>query len=70
MNILADYLSRSMLAEQLGVCERSIARYEALPNGLPATVIGGRKLYKLASVQAWLAARERRPNPRRMAVAS
>lgn len=65
MNILADYISRQTLAEQLNVCERSIARYENAADGLPVTIVGGRKLYRLDAVRAWLAARERRPNPRR-----
>ena len=67
MNSLADYVPRQLLAEQLKVCERSIARYEALPDGLPVTILGGRKLYHVDSVRAWLKAREHRPNPTRRA---
>jgi hypothetical protein len=67
MNLLADYMPRATLADQLGVCERSIARYENEPDGLPSTTIGGRKMYRLDSVRSWLAAREYRPNQRRRA---
>ena len=67
MTLLDDYLPRVGLAAQLDVSERTLARYENAPDGLPVTLIGGRKLYRLDSVRAWLAARERRPNPRRRA---
>jgi hypothetical protein len=65
MTLLDEYLPRSALAEQLHVSERTLARYENAADGLPVTVIGGRKLYRLDAVREWLAARERRPNPRR-----
>lgn len=65
MTLLDDFLPRADLAEQLGVSERTLARYENAPDGLPVTTIGGRKLYRIDSVREWIAARERRPNPRR-----
>jgi hypothetical protein len=65
--ILADYLDREKLAHDLGCSERTIARYEAAPDGLPSLTVAGRKFYRIAAVQAWLAKRERRPNPRRVA---
>jgi hypothetical protein len=61
--ILAGYVDRPSLAQELRVSERTIARYENLPDGLPNTVLGGRKLYRIEAVQAWIAARETRPNP-------
>jgi hypothetical protein len=63
--LLSDYINRAELAKQLGTCERTIARYENLPDGLPVTEIGGRKFYRLDAVRAWIASRERRPNPTR-----
>lgn len=63
--ILAGYVDRPTLANELRVAERTIARYENLPNGLPHTTLGGRKLYRVEAVMAWIAAREKRPNPRR-----
>jgi hypothetical protein len=65
MTLLANYIPRATLAEQLGVSPRTIIRYENQADGLPVTVVGGRKLYRLDSVRAWLAGRERKPNPRR-----
>ena len=66
-NLLAGYVDRATLAQQLKCSERTIARYESVTNGLPSTMIAGRKLYRLASVQEWLLARELRPNRRRAA---
>lgn len=65
MTLLADYISSADLADDLGVSERTLARYENQPDGLPVTLIGGRKFYRMESLRKWLAARERRPNPRR-----
>lgn len=67
MAILDGYLTIDRLAAEMNVSVRTIARYEREPDGLPSTMIGGRKYYRIASVQAWLTKRERRPNPRRAA---
>jgi hypothetical protein len=64
-NILEGYVDRPALAQQLGVSWRTIHRYENLPDGLPSLMIGGRRMYKLDSVRAWLERRERKPNPTR-----
>ena len=64
-SLLADTVNRRELAKALGVCTRSISRYENQPNGLPSITIGGRKLYRLKSVHEWLMAKERRPNRQR-----
>jgi hypothetical protein len=66
-NLLAGYVDRATLADMMRCSERTIARYEELPDGLPSLTLGGRRLYRLASVKAWVEARERRPNPRRRA---
>jgi len=63
--LLDGYLDRAALAEALGVSTRTLCRYEAEPNGLPTTRIGGKALYRLESVKGWLERRERRPNPTR-----
>lgn len=63
--LLSGYLTRAQLAQGLRCSERSIARYETEPNGLPSVLIAGRKFYRLESVKEWLAKRETRPNPRR-----
>jgi len=64
-DLLADYVDRPTLARGLRCSERTLARYEGQPNGLPSTTIAGRKYYKVARVMDWLAKREQRPNPRR-----
>lgn len=63
--ILEDYLTREQLAAELNVTERTIFRWQSLPDGLPVTALGGRVLYRRASVRAWVEGRERRPNQRR-----
>lgn len=65
--ILQGYVDRPTLALELRVTPRTLARYEALPDGLPSTVLGGRKLYRVEAVKEWIAAREKRPNQRRAA---
>ena len=67
VGILAGYVDRETLAQQLRVCAKTISRYEAMPNGLPSLKVGPRKLYKIESVMRWLESRETRPNPRRAA---
>ena len=64
-DFLADYIDRPTLARSLGVSTRTIARYENQPDGLPSTMIGGRKLYRGQSVIEWLKEQEVHPNPRR-----
>jgi len=68
-SVLADYIDRATLAQQLRCTERSIARYENEPNGLPWLMVGGRKFYRISAVQAWLTKREHNPNPRRRTAA-
>lgn len=63
--ILEGYVTRAELAREFDTCERTIARYENMPDGLPVTIIGGKRFYRRESVHAWLASRERRPNPSR-----
>lgn len=60
-----DYVDLQALAVELKVSERTLARYENLPDGLPSMRLGSRKLYKIASVRAWLEKRERKPNQNR-----
>ena len=63
--LLDGYVNRRELAAELRCSERTIIRYEREPDGLPSTLLGGRVLYKLDNVRAWLERRERRPNPTR-----
>ena len=57
-NILEEYLSRTELAADLGVCERTLIRWNILGEGPPVSRIGRRPMYRRAAVQAWLARRE------------
>jgi hypothetical protein len=58
--ILAGYLSKSRLAEELGTTTRTIDRWEVLRQGPPRVVIGRKVLYNRDSVRAWLQSREQR----------
>jgi len=66
VTFLDGYLPRIELAAALGgISTRTIARYERERDGLPYTLIGGKKFYRIDAVREWLAAREHRPNPSR-----
>jgi hypothetical protein len=54
---LADQLRKLGLASS----SRTLARWQLRHQGPPITRIGGRKLYRRASVLAWIRAREQRP---------
>jgi hypothetical protein len=60
--ILDDYLTRTELAAELGICERTLCRWRDLGQGPAITTIGKRPLYRRAAVAAWLAAREGAPS--------
>ena len=64
-NLLAGFITRSELADQLGITQRTVSNYENLPDGLPSVRIGKLKRYRVDSVAAWIAAREKSRNPRR-----
>lgn len=65
VDLLADYVDRPTLAAGWRVCEKTIARYESLPDGLPFVKLGGRHIYHVQRSKRWLESRETRPNPRR-----
>ncbi len=67
--LLVDYLTLEELAKELGVTTRTLGRWKSQPDGLPFTTIGGRTLFRTASVRSWIEGRERKPNPRRKAAA-
>lgn len=56
--LLEDLLSRKGLAGELGVCERTIIRWQNRPGGIPHIKLGNRVLYRRESVEAWLKAGE------------
>lgn len=57
--ILSDFLTPDELATELRIHPRTLARWEALDEAPPHTVIGRKRLYRRSSVLAWLARRER-----------
>jgi hypothetical protein len=57
--VLDGYLTPQQLAVQLGICERTLARWYAGRTGPPRSVVGRKILYKTASVTAWLAKHEK-----------
>jgi hypothetical protein len=65
VGLLDEYRNRAELAHELRCSERTIWRYENLPDGLPSVLIAGRKFYRIEAVRDWLGKRERRPHPRR-----
>ncbi len=67
--LLKGYLTRAELAAEWGCHERTIARYEQMPNGLPFLYIGGRKLYRIEDARAFMASRVSTPNPVRKGAA-
>lgn len=57
-SMLDDYLTVAELAAALRVHEMTIHRWSRTGVGPPRTQIGGRVLYRRASVEAWLAEQE------------
>jgi hypothetical protein len=57
--VLNGYLTPPELAAQLGVCQRTLARWHRDRTGPPRCVVGRKILYRTESVTAWLAKREK-----------
>jgi predicted DNA-binding transcriptional regulator AlpA len=58
--LLENYLRPAEMAKQLGVSVRTLFRWHVHRTGPPRIVIGRQILYNVASVIAWLEAREQR----------
>lgn len=63
MNLAEEYWTPKELTEQLrplGLASnpRTLARWELCRKGPPATIVGGRKVYRRKSVLEWLQSRE------------
>ena len=63
--LLGDYFAENELAAELDVTVRTVQRWRANREGLPATFIGNRPVYNKASVRSWLKGRERKTHNRR-----
>jgi hypothetical protein len=56
--VLSDFLTKEVLAAELGRNPRTLDRWDVLGIGPPRTLVGRKVLYRRASVQRWLAAQE------------
>jgi hypothetical protein len=56
--LLSEFLTKEELAAELRRNVRTLDRWAALGSGPPRTCIGRTVLYRLTSVQKWLAAQE------------
>ena len=63
--LLDDYLSGDELAAQLGRSLRTIQRWDRLRIGPVPTIIGNRKVFRMADIQVWLDAQRRGSRPER-----
>ena len=54
--LINNYTDRHTLADAFGVCARTVASYEK--QGLPSIMIGGRKMYPIDGIAAFLKSRE------------
>jgi len=59
MNLLADWISREHLAEELMITPDTLCRWEARREGPPCVRIGRKVFYRRSSVEAWLVSREK-----------
>lgn len=62
--LLSDYVDKFQLARELGRTPRTVDRM-VLRGDLPHVQIGNRRLFRRASVLAWLAGRETPASPQR-----
>ena len=64
-SILEGYMPRAKWAEAAGISDRTAARYENQPDGLPTLDFGGRKYVHVERSKGWIERREKQANPRR-----
>lgn len=65
LNLLAGWISREDLAEELMVKPDTLARWEARREGPPCMRIGRKVYYRQSSVRDWLLSREQSQPKRR-----
>jgi hypothetical protein len=66
LEFLDDYEEIDDFAEQVERCTRTIKRWTEGPDGMPFVRLGNRFLIHVPSARAWLLARMRKPNRRRV----
>jgi hypothetical protein len=64
-DILAGYMRRREWAAAAGISDRTAARYENEPDGLPTMAFGGEKWVHVERSKDWLARRVKAANPQR-----
>jgi predicted DNA-binding transcriptional regulator AlpA len=57
--LLSDYLTPRKVAAELGICEKTLARWHAARSGPPRVNIGRRLLYRRTAVADWLQRKEK-----------
>jgi hypothetical protein len=57
--VLSEYMTPEELADELGICKRTLDRWHASRSGPPRVTIGRRPLYRREGVAEWLRNRER-----------
>lgn len=55
--VLSEYASRPEMARELNISQRTLARLDALRQGPPRLMLGGRCLYHIPSAREWLKSR-------------
>jgi hypothetical protein len=58
MNLLAGWISRDSLAQELCITADTLSRWEARREGPPCMRIGRKVFYRRNSVEQWLISRE------------
>ncbi len=56
--LLADWISRDQLAQELMVTADTLSRWEARREGPPCMRVGRKVFYRRSSVEDWLCSRE------------
>jgi hypothetical protein len=60
--VLSEYLTPEELAGELGICKRTLDRWQASRSGPPRVTVGRRPLYRREAVTLWLRKREEESN--------
>ena len=58
LNLLADWIGRDQLAQELRITADTLARWEARREGPPCMRVGRKVFYRRTSVEQWLLSRE------------
>jgi predicted DNA-binding transcriptional regulator AlpA len=56
--VLSEYMTPEELADELGICRRTLDRWHTSRTGPPRVTVGRRPLYRREAVTEWLRSRE------------